>query len=274
MLILNHQPVSDRIPDGDLVRELRDDRGRFVFHPGVNVNTRARVQPIRQIVLHWTGGENPAINTARYLRDKAAKGNGLSVEFIVDKHGIIHQSADPLVTRCAHVGTPGNDHAIGVEITSRGFARPEDLQGEDLRERTEIDWAEPRDVYTDRIDGRRVRMVSYYPEQVQAVLWLVETLCGLLTIPRVVPWRRWLSSPEVPLPPHAVPYRDGHVVPAFDRDPARHARGRAASFEGVLGHFHVHPRKCDPGTQLFYALWQEGCNPGGVRRRGDLQPLG
>lgn len=270
-LILGHQPVTS-IPDADLVHEMRDERGRLWFHPGVNRNTRQRQQAVRCLVLHWVGSENPAASTARYLRDQALDGRGLSCDFIVDKGSLIHQTADPLVTQCAHAGSVINPRSAGIEITSRGFATRADVRGEDLRERTELDWSEPRDVYTDTIGVRRTRMVAFTPEQVQSVTWLVETLCGLLDIPRIIPWRYTVPGEEEL--PHAVPYRDRHAVPLFDRDPGRHRRSRRATFEGVLGHFHVHKSKWDPGTQLFYRLWAEGFNPAGIRHMGDLPPMG
>jgi hypothetical protein len=55
-------------------------------------------------------------------------------------------------------------------------------------------------------------------------------------------------------------------MPDFSRDPSK--KGRALTWKGVLGHFHVHKNKMDPGTQIMYALWAEGWNPAKKALRG------
>lgn len=259
--------------------ELAGEGGLLPFRPGVNRNTRARLGPPTGIVLHWTGAENPPERVRRTLEARE-----LSVDFVVDS-GLgpsrrrIVQMADPVTTQTAHAGV-ANPRFLGIEAVSRGFARRKDVIASNLRDRSELDWATPRDTYTDRVAGRRVNLATFDPDALHDLLWLVETLCGRLAIPRVIPWRlvgpsgdpatarelrRLGDEPGSRLLEECVPVvREGGVwIPAFDRDPSR--SGRAKSFCGVLGHFHVHAEKFDPGTQLFYALWREGFNPAGRR---------
>jgi hypothetical protein len=246
---------TELIPDGDKVHD------RIAFPPGTNPNTWGGLEA-QAIVLHWTGGENGAgVDPGEYgVVDTLAK-RRLSVHFIIEPDGRIVQTAD-LTTRCAHAGTPANDRAIGIEIASRGFATRDDLRGLGLRERTALDWEASRDVYTDTIHGERTHMVAFTPTQVQSMLWLVETLCGLLAIPRRVPHGPLMASTRPLARSLMVQHEGAPVVPAFDRDPRKWAdAARARRFQGVLGHFHIHASKWDPGTQPFYALWAEGFNP-------------
>lgn len=237
------------IPDGDKI--VHD----IVFTPGMPNTRKFKVPPVG-IVLHWTGGEGAAGRVAATLIKKR-----LGIHFTIDRQRIT-QMAD-LTTQCAHVGRPGNTRFLGIEVTSRGFANKEDLQGSSLRDRQELDWSEPRDVYTEEIGGKRARMVSFTPEQVDNTIWLVETLCGVLDIPRVIPWTSVeLPAGQMPDYPLPLPIFDNKwAYPVFDRDPRKWRKGRAHTFEGVLGHFHVHKTKFDPGTQLFHKLWDEGFNP-------------
>lgn len=237
---------------------------RFAFWPGCNPNTGAFTARPHAIVLHWTGAENPAERVIRTL-----DASDLSIHFVVERDRIV-QTAD-LATLCAHAGG-ANATSIGIEIVCRGFASREDIVGSDLRDRDELDWAEPRDVYTDVIGGRSVRMASYGETQRDLVMWLVESLCGLLEIPRVVPWQRVADIRRHPHAEYAlaVPKTGpgahpggGWYVPLFDRDPRR--RGRATTWKGVMGHFHVHEDKMDPGTEVLLALWSEGFCPTGQK---------
>jgi len=272
-LILDGEPTT-AIPDGDKVH----DDLRFV--PGSNRHTRAWKAPPRGIVLHWTGAENGAGLGREWGVADTLEARDLSVHFVIEKRASeqrhasprsIVQLADPVVTRCAHVGTPGNDKYIGIEIVNRGFATREDMADQPgLRDRSVIDWAEPRDVYSAVLDGRQKHLATFTPSQVEDTLWLVETLCGLLDIPRLVPMTRPTSATPARARELAVTYM-GEFVPDFSRDPRKwHARSRVQLFEGVLGHFHLHPTRWDPGTQLFYALWAEGFNPTGQKFHGDL----
>lgn len=223
---------------------------RISFKPG-DPHTYSFKEPPQGIALHWTGGEGDWLRVRKTLTDRE-----LSVHFVIDavEENPIVQLAD-LTTQCAHIGK-GNPRFIGIEIANRGWASREDMQGSDLRDREELDWEEPRDVYPSYINGKRGRTVSFYPHQIQKMLWLVETLCFVLNVPRIIPYEETILKPSYA---QAVQTSRGWSAPAFDRDWSR--RGRMRTFKGVLGHFHLHKDKWDPGAQPFYALWAEGFNP-------------
>ena len=258
-LIIGGSPAD--IPDGSKVFSDHE----MWFRPG-DRNTFKRTLPPEVIGLHWTGGEGSAERVFRVLKKRR-----LSVHFVRDRDRLV-QMADVLSTSCAHIGSRRdrpislNKRTVGVEITCRGFATKADLLGSDLRDRTELDWSEPRDVYSDYIGGRKVRMASFEPDQVDDTIWLCETLCGLLNIPRVIPWQQ-VPEIESDLEKRlGIPDGEGgYLLPVFDRD-VRRRRGRRTVFKGVLGHLHVHKTKYDPGTQLFRALWFEGFNPMGEKK--------
>lgn len=256
-LIIDGKPTT-LIPDGDRVVD------EILFTPGFNKNTKRFKKPPEGMVLHWTGAENPASRVARTLTNR-----NLSVTFVIEKDGTIVQLADVL-TRTAHAGI-ANDRFMGVEIVSRGFASRADMKGQKgLRDRTDIDWAEGRDVFKDTIAGKRINLATYYPEQVDSVLWLCETLAGLLMFPRLIPYEIAPGVQDERMKQIALPTGTGQLaVPVFNRDTrgkwSPRGKGRAITFSGVIGHFHVHKQKLDPGTQLFYALWAEGWNPLGKK---------
>ena len=224
----------------------------LAFWPGVNKNTFKFADVPRGLVVHWTGAENDGNRVVDTLLKRE-----LSIHFTIEKTGEIVQRAD-LATRCAHAGI-GN-RFWGVEIVGRGFARPEDVRGSDLRDRTELDWAEPRDVYRDEIDGKRVNMAAFYPAQIKSALLLCEMLCAGFNVPRLMPEVVTKKPSEL----YAIKLDNGKSVePAFNRKPYRWQE-RARKFEGILGHFHLHSTKCDPGTQVFRALWANGFNSPGM----------
>jgi hypothetical protein len=262
MLIQNGKPIS--VPDSARVRDY------IVFRPG-DPNTRRQVKPWHGFGMHWTGGEGSLETFIRVLQ-----GRKLSVPFWFDVDGAIVQTAD-LSTRCAHMGTPANDRFIGGEVRCRGYATKEDLAiakaaDPTLRDRDELDWAEPRDTYADTIGGRRdVRMAAFSPAQVESLLWLAETLAGLYAFPRLVPWRQVAAitedlEREMPVDPaaYAIHHEGRILLPSF----ARGGDALAATWRGGIGHLHVHDVKHDPGTQVFYALWAEGWNPAGKKLPG------
>lgn len=250
-LILDGQ----RIPSTERVRE------HVVFEPG-DPNTRRFARRARAFGLHWTGAENRVERVIATLRSRR-----LSVHFGLERDGELLQLAD-LSTRCAHIGSPGNDGIVGLEAVSRGYAAKADLAAAladdpTLRDRSELDWSEPRDTYRDTIGGREVGMVAFDPRAIESMLWLAETLAGVLDFPRqipacrVVPTDKLLASIPVSDPERLLIEYDGSLwLPSFERD-----LGLAATHRGALGHCHVHPTKNDPGTQPFYALWVEGWNP-------------
>lgn len=224
-------------------------REQIEFRPFCNRNTERMTAPPRGIVFHWTGAENPATRVISTLKKRE-----LSIHFVIEKDGTIVQTAN-LDTRCAHAGV-ANDF-LGCEIVGRGFARREDVKGSSLRERTELDWSEPRDVYRDDIAGKRIHFSAFYPRQIIAVLKLSEHLAGTVPFPRRIPERVVKKPSEL----YAIQREDGlWIEPDFSRVYRRWRNPRVRDFRGVMGHFHVHKTKCDPGTQIFRSLWAEGFN--------------
>lgn len=262
--------------EGSTVQQVRDDNGRLIFHPGSNKNTRRRDFAPRAIMIHWVGSENVPVRSvdpkAKWSVVDTLQERQLSYDFMIDsalragRRGI-YQLADPVNTRTAHAGI-ANFQAFAISCVSRGFAAKEDMRGSDLLDRTELDWSEPRDVYRASIHRETTHLVSMHPDALHDLLWLVETLCGLMNIPRRIPWQSFTTREAAEAEREAGVIRAVALehaglwwLPLFDRDTDRW--GRASEFEGVLGHFHTHKDKWDPGTQPFEALWREGFNPTG-----------
>lgn len=257
------------IQSGKAIAGTERVKDQIEFRPG-DPNTRVHRGGWAGMGLHWTGGEGPLSTFLAVLRKRR-----LSCPFWLDRDGTIVQLAD-LSTRCAHIGTPGNDRFIGVEVRCRGYATREDLElakrnDPTLFDRDELDWNEPRDTYSDVIGGDVVRMAAFDPAQIESLLWLAETLAALYRFPRLIPWRTVPAiteqlEREMPVDPARFAVRAGGRIhlPSF----ARGGVSLARSWKGALGHLHVHDVKHDPGTGIFYALWAEGWNPAGVKIPG------
>jgi hypothetical protein len=261
-MIMNGKPIEDT---GQVVENI-------IFKPGTNKNTRKQLHDWMGLGIHWTGGERGAEAVGKVLADRE-----LSIHFICEPSGQLVQTAD-LSTRCAHIGSPGNDRFLGVETSCRGFATKEDWEAAtkidpSLRAREDIDWETPRDTYVDKIDGNSARFAGFNKAQLISLIWLAETLAGVCHFPRAIPYRE-ISRAEVDATNWPVPNVADFLVeiggklymPDFSRDPSK--KGRALTWKGVLGHFHVHKNKMDPGTQIMYALWAEGWNPAKKALRG------
>lgn len=255
-----------KIPLTDKVKE------NIQFRPG-DPNTSLQTMDWRGVGMHWTGGEG---NSDRVIR--VLKARDLSVHFVLDKDGTLVQCAD-IHTRCAHIGSPGNGRFIGVETVCRGFATKEDLalakiQDPTLRDREDLDWQEQRDTYRDTIGSREVCMASFGPNQVESLVWLCDFFAHYYNFPRVIPARKVtqrdidLADAPVDVSKYVVKHNGALWLPLFDRNFSKSVKGRAATFEGVLGHFHINKQKYDPGTEVFYALWAEGYNPTGCKITG------
>jgi N-acetyl-anhydromuramyl-L-alanine amidase AmpD len=164
----------------------------------------------RSVVWHHTGGENGAagVHATLVARD-------LSVHFLIDNHGRIHQYADT-EARCSHAGS-ANGYSIGVEIANRAnkvpFAR-----------------GVKRALVIEEIHGVEMMATTFLPAQVTSAIALAEALSAAYDLPMAVP----MFGAHV----HA-----GLVPPA-----------ELATFRGHLGHFHVSAKKRDPGLVLMEAI--------------------
>jgi len=191
-------------------------RDTLRFRPG-RKGVKPRIRIPDSILLHWTAAENPASTVHKTLTEKSA-----GVELIIDRAGIIYQTCDPMVLDCADAGGGAWDaRSIGIEIVSYGMVAP---------------GAKPPPLGRDRgtdlatLRGRRVEVARFYPQQVSAVLAVVDTLRAALDIPATVPADCTGCVIDRPL----------------TEDEAQDWKG------GVLGHLHVTSRgKPDPGTPLL-----------------------
>lgn len=250
--------VSPVQPPSPLLR--RDGMWFTPKHP----NTHVRPAPPDVVALHWTGGEGKAERVYRTLEKRR-----LSIHAIVNPDGTIVQTADWAKTACAHIGsrhdrpTSLNLRSIGIEVVSRGFAQKSDLpRTKGLRTRKAEDWDVSRPIYEGRLGKRSKDIAGFTHRQMLSVLWLCDALTATFNIPRIIPWKYGPSGPQA---------RNlggsEWIVPAFDRDPSHKPGSRRTAFRGVLGHFHVHASKWDPGPQIFNALWDRGYHPTqGMRR--------
>lgn len=224
-------------------------------------SVRPRTEPPRIIVLHWTGGiarsstldddgdgipnhidtnddgdgipdcaDPDAVDCgsldALYRVLRGTRGprtpDGLSVHAGVAPDGITRRWApDDLVT--LHAGV-ANEPSLSAEVCSPGYSTGRAWALERAR-------GIVRREYVDRIRGVRVRMVDYTDAQHEAVFALISEWCARWGIPR-----------EVPREP------DGSLM-------RRQMTARElARFRGVMGHYHCHAEKNDPGTAPLLTL--------------------
>ncbi|MEO1077483.1 MAG: peptidoglycan recognition family protein [Bacteroidota bacterium] len=250
--------VSPVQPPSPLLR--RDGMWFTPKHP----NTFARKHPIDVVTIHWTGAENPAERVYKTLVSRR-----LSIHAIIERDGTIVQTADWQKTACAHVGNRRdrpvslNLRSIGIEVVGRGFATKGDLpRTRGLRARDAADWAVTRPIYEAGISKRRKMLAGFTHRQVLSVLWLCDALTTTYDIPRIIPWKYGPEGPQA----RSLGGNEW-ILPAHDRDASHKPGSRRTSFRGVLGHYHVHATRWDPGPQIFNALWDRGYHPTeGMRR--------
>lgn len=144
---------------------------------------------------------------------------GLSIHFTIDREGVIWQYCDPGKVACAHAGRSMNACSWGVEVVDYGMAAKIPLKG-GARERYEC-----------VIHGKKRIVADYYPAQYLAVFALCDAVHVALGIPREV----WCTEPH-----------------GLVRWPV------LSKFRGLVGHFHISPKKTDPGTrplEFMAAKW-------------------
>lgn len=188
-------------------------------------STRPRTEKARAVVIHWTGGvrDHRGVYETLRARKRPSTPDGLSIHFVVDPDGGVVQLA-PLSLVCLHAGE-ANDWSVGVEVVCPGLAGSSQAFLERQR-------GVQREVYEDRVRGRRsVRMAAFTEAQSDAVTELCEHLCAKLGIARAVPTEA-----------------DGSLVRR------QMTAVELAAFSGVLGHYHCHPSKLDPGTRPLERL--------------------
>lgn len=207
-----------------------DDRGDLWFPPGYNHRTYKRREPIRHIVLHWTGGLRDAAGVHQTLTKRK-----LSVGYVSEPDGDLIQMADDS-TRCSHA-THLSDTSIGIENVGLGYSkwRPSKF--------THRKWpGQTFEKYKCTVDGRTIKAIGFTKVQMDTIVDFCNLKCLQHNIPR--------------------------QFPSMERVPRRLVKKFARNFSGVLGHFHVSMKgnrwskgkgtKWDPGTQIFARLAAEG----------------
>ena len=177
-----------------------------------------RREEVRAIVLHTTKGRRGEIRSTppppseaaeRYARYQGRTEREVSWHFTVDVDGTVVQSADPDLWECWHAGT-NNDGTVGIELV--------------------------------QLDDH-----ALYSVQLDALTWLIATLCDRYGIPRTFPvgadGRPWVG-----------------IIPELMKAPEGDA-GR--SWRGVYGHRNCSRRRGagDPTDHPFVALLAAGFAP-------------
>ena len=165
-------------------------------------------------VIHWTAGENPAPTVFATLDAR-----GLSIHFVIDREGVIHQRVDPGIWLCTHAGGRANRRSVGIEVVNYGHAG----------RRAPMDPDRP--TYEGTVHGWTTTMADFYPCQYDAL----DALCRLL-------------SDHLPI--------DLTVPSGADE---RLSTKDLQEYSGWLGHYHVqlismeHPKIC-PGSKVIDTL--------------------
>jgi len=193
-------------------------------------SVRPRKEPVRAALIHWSGGNGSLDRLYAVLRGTVDRKtpDGLSVHYGVSQDGRVAQWA-PEDLVCLHAGL-ANEWTVGWEVTCPGFP------GKAWN--VEKNRGVVRNEYTDRIHGRRVSMLGYTEAQYATLRTMLQDFCRRHNLPYDYPRER-----------------DGSLM-ARCMTPEE-----MRSFRGVLGHFHVSPKrpghgqKCDPGTEPFARLF-------------------
>ena len=180
---------------------------------------RRRSQAISQLVLHYDVTFSSE-STISVLRQR-----GLSYHFLVDgdDEATIFQLSNPTLNVAFHAG-PVNNYSLGICLNNP--AEPK-YQNHDAHRR-----GRKREILADRIHGSTVKLLKFFPEQIDAANKLGDVLCESLGIRRRVPKDE-----------------KGNTVKTVVDDIA---------FAGVVGHYHVSKSKIDPAPldwdQLTFAV--------------------
>jgi hypothetical protein len=191
-----------------------DGRTTGTWFPLGARGVKPRRKPLRLGVIHHQGGEGGALQLFRVLSTK-----GYGIHFQVAQDGTITQMAD-LDHAVAHAGK-WNPDSWGVECASNGVAPAAKR------------W--PREVYLDRLHGRKVRFLRLYPVQIDALAQLAAEVHRILGLPLDLPM-------------------DGdRVARSVMLDTA------LATHRGLVCHWHLTDRKCDCDPATADALAQRAC---------------
>jgi len=161
-----------------------------------------RTKALRLGVIHYDV-TNSSAQTHRVLLKRA-----LSTHFMVDEDGTLYQCHDPITSVCIHAGSRTNKVALGVDLNSpalRAFERS----------------SRPRPELEVEVQGRKMRMLAYWPEQIEALEALMAAMEEGAGLPRVCP-------------------RDKNGMPITEVFPGW------LQHKGWIGHYHITRKKIDP----------------------------
>lgn len=179
---------------------------------------RRRRKKLDKLVVHWTAAEGSAQRVHKTLKRR-----GLSVDFIVDWDGKLYLcNPDPLKYLTWHAGN-ANAYSVGVEVVNYGYRH----NAKDVKPHPVVQKFRPVQVQT--IHGRQFYVADFFPAQLKTLRRLVWGVEYYLGIPTEFPTKEGTNQ---------------IVDTVFDWQ----------SFAGVIGHYHVSPRKVDPGTAVLQYL--------------------
>lgn len=168
---------------------------------------RRRERDITQLVVHYDVSFSSK-STIHILRQR-----GLSYHFLIDgdENATIFQLSNPTLNVAFHAGKV-NNYSLGICLNNP--AEPK-YQNHDAHRR-----GRQRKVLADRIHGSTVKLLEFFPEQIDATNELGAVLCEVLDIRQRVPLDE-----------------EGNTLKTVVEDLA---------FEGIVGHYHVSKTKIDP----------------------------
>lgn len=211
---------------------------------------------VDQFVLHYdvAGISRNCFRTLHDSRD-------LSVQFMLDLDGTIYQTLD-LKERAWHA-TTSNDRSIGIEIANIGaygaggegknnvleqwyrkgpdghtriVIGPAYGGGKWIRTPNFVGHPSRDQAIVGEIQGHELRQYDFTPQQYDSLIKLTAALC--ITFPKI----------KCDYPRDA----EGHLITKkLDHD-------ALASYEGVLGHYHIQLDKTDPGPALQWDMLISG----------------
>lgn len=196
---------------------------------------------VDQFVIHFD-----ARGTSRECFDVLHDRRGLSVHFLLDLDGTIYQTLD--LKESAFHATIANHRSIGIEVANIGAFAPDEssildrwyardpsgptrlmipggAEAARLRDPTAVLHPSRDQPITGNIQGRDLMQYDYTPQQYASLARLTATLCTLF--PRI--------RCDYP--------RDDSGTPM----PRKLDDDRLATYQGILGHYHVQTNKVDPG---------------------------
>jgi N-acetyl-anhydromuramyl-L-alanine amidase AmpD len=235
---LENKEIAGNGPSRYSVRRRQIDSETFDRIRGGGWDLPTLQSCIDQFVIHYDCCGTSQL-CFRVLQDDRA----LSVHFMLDLDGTIYQTLD-LKERAWHA-TRSNDRSIGIEIASIGayenlallkewYTRDPDGQlritlphrfGDGGLKIPGIYRPARNQLITGEIQHTQFHQYDFTPQQYAALIRLTATLCTVF--PRIT-----IDAPREP---------DGRVINHVLTDT------QWASYQGVLGHYHVDANKEDPG---------------------------